>query len=229
MSLKYSKEKKKLKKALKLDPTNFELLIELGFFYYEFQRYRKAIKIYNKALKLNSNDSELWYLLGCLYEDKGEYRNALDKYMNAHRINKEDPVILNAVANIYIKLNAIEWATSTYKIILFFYPGLNGSLEALSDLLSERGKYKEAIKFCKRAVEYNNMNPFNWLQLGKVYHSEGDYEKAIISYKKALEIYPENVEVLNHLRKAYVEIGRNDLALSTLFSEFLIHKKRQQL
>jgi len=59
MSFKYRKEIKNFKKVLKINPTNFEILIELRCLYQDFSRYKKAIISYKKALEIYPENAEV--------------------------------------------------------------------------------------------------------------------------------------------------------------------------
>ncbi len=218
----YRKAIKVFKKALKIDPFHYDILYALGSLYHDISRCKKAIKVINNALEFYSNDPELNYLLGWVYEEKGEYQIALDKYMEALSKNKDDPLILKNIAIIYRKLKNYEWAVLTYKTILILYPNSSLALEGLCETLIEKGELSKAIKFCKRAIRCNKWNHSNWIRLGRIYYSNGAYEEAIELYKKALEIFPDDTEILYNLRLAYVKVGRNDLAFCTLVSEVFI-------
>ena len=53
-----------------------------------------------------------------------------------------------------------------------------------------------------------------YITRGDAYYSQGKYDLAIIVYKKALELDPENVYALNNLGSLYYIQGKYDLAIS---------------
>ena len=53
-----------------------------------------------------------------------------------------------------------------------------------------------------------------YITRGDAYYSQGKYDLAIIVYKKALELDPENVYALNNIGDAYYKQGKYDLAIS---------------
>ncbi len=63
----------------------------------------------------------------------------------------------------------------------------------------ERGKIKEAIGLCERALQADSQNIENYLNLGRVYLRAGLKTKAIETFRKGLEV-DKNPEIMAELQ-----------------------------
>ncbi|OGI01263.1 MAG: hypothetical protein A2Y25_01895 [Candidatus Melainabacteria bacterium GWF2_37_15] len=89
-------------------------------------------------------------------------------------------------------------------------------------------KDKLLDKKLQEAVEYTKSYPNNvlsWSHLGKAYFDLGNYENAVISYKKAIEIDPSYTSAIEGLAFTYKEMGKTTEA-SNLFKELISKEPR---
>ncbi len=61
----------------------------------------------------------------------------------------------------------------------------------------------------------NPKNPNAWIQLGNVYYDAKIPDKAVVAYTKALELQPNNANVLTDRGTMYRHMGKFDLALAS--------------
>ena len=64
----------------------------------------------------------------------------------------------------------------------------------------ERGKIKDAISLCERALQVESQNIENYLNLGKVYLRAGLKIKAIETFRKGLNIDSKNPDIIAELQ-----------------------------
>lgn len=64
----------------------------------------------------------------------------------------------------------------------------------------ERGKIKDAISLCERALQVESQNVENYLNLGKVYLRAGLKTKAIETFRKGLKIDSQNPDIIAELQ-----------------------------
>ena len=74
--------------------------------------------------------------------------------------------------------------------------------------------FKSSYTLFEDALKKNNKNHFAYGSLGFYYRNNGDFNKAISSYKKSLELYPNNSRVHSNLGKVYFEQKKYDLTLT---------------
>ena len=64
----------------------------------------------------------------------------------------------------------------------------------------ERGKIKDAISLCERALQVESQNVEIYLNLGKVYLRAGLKIKAVETFRRGLKIDSENPEIIAELQ-----------------------------
>src|SRR5205085_905909 len=93
------------KKALKLDPSNSELVESLVTALLEAKDYDNATQIVNAAMEGNANDPKLTAMLGRIQIAKGDLRAARAAMEKGLAANKDDPKLREAVAEMHLKSN----------------------------------------------------------------------------------------------------------------------------
>jgi tetratricopeptide (TPR) repeat protein len=93
------------KKALELDPKNYNASFNLGISYYGNKDYQDSIDILNKAIGLQDNPaikSNTFNILGNVYRDSGNKNNSEDSYRKSIELNYRN---FNAYINLATLLN----------------------------------------------------------------------------------------------------------------------------
>ena len=78
-------------KALKTEPDNPEIYVNLGLAYYKVDRYRESIDAYKKALELGYTSKSIHERLGTLYLISGEYDRAIQAFQATIQLDSKDP------------------------------------------------------------------------------------------------------------------------------------------
>jgi Flp pilus assembly protein TadD len=84
----------------------------------------------------------------------------------------------------------LEEARQLYGQVLQLHPFHADTLHLLGVVCSQLGIGKEAIQYIRQAILYNPGAPVYHNNLGKAYLRNGDIEKALYSYLKALKMPP---------------------------------------
>ncbi|TXJ43693.1 tetratricopeptide repeat protein [Brachyspira pilosicoli] len=204
----YKEAQEILKKHLKNDPNNKELLFLLALVQYDdsyFNDVYKKLRItLKKLLNLNyKKDKVLYYLAASYYYDR-DYDKAIEFHKKAAEINYTETINNNK-----------EYYYYTFgKINLYL------------------GKSQEAIENFKKAIKYSIdcFSDFHdesdyWHYLGLSYEKNGQYDEALKSYEKALDInvrselddyFYDCLNALKSLYDLYKKLGKNDDALYAL-------------
>jgi tetratricopeptide (TPR) repeat protein len=75
------------------------------------------------------------------------------------------------------------------------------------------GKYDQAAKWFRKALEVQPDKHEAWNNLGNVYAEKQEYDRAIEAYRRALEIKPDDHEAWNNLGNVYAEKQEYDRAI----------------
>lgn len=141
-----AKQISKIENAIKKDPTNKTLYFVSGIAYSANKQIDKAVEAYKKALEIDPAYSDAIYNLAVIYVNRGnayineanmlpqnkagnakytvlkkkfetELQNAAPLLEKARELNPKDAVTLNALREVYIKLNKMDKATEIKKAL----------------------------------------------------------------------------------------------------------------
>lgn len=108
-------------------------------------------------------------------------------------------------------------AVSHLENAVIINPDSTLSWDILAQVQYMNGNYAGAIKAMKSTMELKDPPPADdFFKLG-VYYSQNDQnEKAIDTYTKGLEIYPDSVNLVQNLADAYMQSGEREKSISTI-------------
>lgn len=132
--------------------------------------YEFQIKKYEELLENNANDSQALYELAKIYEEKGDYKKAISYFRKCVALNDYEP-------------------DATFGLIRTYYKG------------SELSNAYKLLKKQKHVpTAHTNFASYILVDIGYNYLKEGNQEKAIVKFEKAIEYEYENDD-------AYYELG----------------------
>jgi protein O-GlcNAc transferase len=171
MCLKY------LTDALLFAPENSTLHYNLGHIYQRLNKLELSIIHYKLSIELESNrkdkqDVDIRLLINnyngiaSIYRGIKKWPESLHFLLKAHKLNKQDPDINNQLGVVYTEMRRTDLAENHYKLAIKYYDKTFVSTDS-TFLLSEL------------YLNYGHMHSYN-----------GDNEKSIEAYNKALKIVP---------------------------------------
>jgi tetratricopeptide (TPR) repeat protein len=80
----------------------------------------------------------------------------------------------------------------------------------------KKKKFAKVVSLLQENVELDPKDPVNHYKLGLIHEFNKDYDEAIPSYKRAIELKNDNAKSLNALGRVYMKSGRLDEAKETL-------------
>ena len=80
----------------------------------------------------------------------------------------------------------------------------------------KKKKFAEVVSLLKENVDLDPQDPVNHYKLGLIHEFNKDYDEAIPSYKRAIELKSDNAKTLNALGRVYMKSGRLEEARETL-------------
>jgi len=221
-------------KVISINPSFPNTYFEKGYSLFKLEDYNKAFESYKKYVSLRNDREGYYYLALVIYEsDYGideyeefdeEYEAAL-LYINKgisimNKYDKFDASYLSLKADILFMLDREKEAFFCYNTVINNKnSSINGLEIALSNLsFNIKSKNKElALAYINRAL---NLTEISWYFIlkGKILYKLKDYNNAIISFNKALEVSTDenNKNVNSELEDAYhylslVEFRRNNI------------------
>lgn len=86
------------------------------------------------------------------------------------------------------------------------------NLKREAAFLANSNKFDEALEKIFFLTKYAPDDYENWLNIGKIYHFKGLISEAILALQKACDLNPLNVDAINELGKAYLQMSNEDEA-----------------
>lgn len=165
----------------------------------ESQNYGKAIVILENLIKIEEN-AEYYYNLGYIKTAQGNYTEAIQHFRKATTIDRLFAKAYEGMGRAYQKLGQLEEAEK-YMI-----------RAADIHLSKENVKEAEMVLDEIKEINPNTVNIYN--SFGVLYRKKGDFEKALLNYKKALVIHPAMARIHYNIGRLYIDLKDPETAKS---------------
>ncbi|KAE9527842.1 hypothetical protein AGLY_012666 [Aphis glycines] len=201
-------------KALEINPNMEVTLFNLGKIYFKIADYQKSIEAFVKACELVPNNVTVLRFLATAYCNGGDMYMCIVTYQKCLKLQPDDLEINVELALIYLhNVHNLQAAEKYFKKCIQLNAERVDLYKNLLQIYQELSKHKDAFNICmilgdlylKKSDPDNakttftsalSLNPNNagahW-KLGLALHLLGNYDLAIIWYKKANELIPDFV------------------------------------
>lgn len=209
------------KRALKADPQNSVIHLNLAICYLKKDNFPEASKELNLVIKLDPGAVEPHAILALLYSTQNQPESATKEYefalKNASKLAPKNIEIYKSLGAIYLRQRNFEAAGNTYRLILDLAPGDAEAYFYLANIQYELNKKGEAVEGLKKAIELKPDYPDALNYLGYMYVEENrELDQAEVMIKKALELDPNNGAYIDSLGWFYFKKGKVAEALKEL-------------
>jgi tetratricopeptide (TPR) repeat protein len=149
--------------------------------------FTKALEKLNQANRLKPNDSNILNNLGMSYYFKKRPENAISLIKKSLEINPENADARNNLAAIYYTEKNYNEALKQYKIVLddLEYPAQFRVYYNVALIYLQKGDTYKSIENLKSSLEAKSDYCPSHFLFGDIYFANGDYPKALQSYKKS--------------------------------------------
>ena len=203
----------KFKELLSRVDTSAELYVQVGFYYYEQNKFNPAVDIFKTGASKFPEDYRLNYLAGNSYYRLGDNRSALPYLEKALQISPSDLNVLSNLGLVYDDLKMDDECDRLYEQAFRYYPDNILLLNNYAYHLAERDKkLKEALEMSKKTIEKEPDNASYLDTYGWILYKLKDYKNAAIYIDKAIKL-GKNATLLDHLGDIYEAMGENVKAL----------------
>ncbi|MBI4722486.1 MAG: tetratricopeptide repeat protein [Candidatus Stahlbacteria bacterium] len=179
------------KKAIKTNPSDVQAYKNLGLEYIKVKNWDEAIKYFKRGLdivpkEVQPQDEGLLYWLGTCYYFKEDYSRAEATFLRSVEANPSVDAYFN-----------------------------------LATVLARQKKYNETINTFKKALEVNlrlNLPTDTRIlfHLAGTYLVMGEYQSAIDTYTRVIELFPSDPRGYEGRASAYWKIGNNELSIADI-------------
>lgn len=199
----------------KNNPRNIELWRELGYSYKEVGDLKNAIFCYKKIFKIDSEDYDAELALARLYLQTNELYLSKKYFQMILDNDITDVEALLGLARIQKKKENYSKSIVYYQTALKYLPDNIPIILEIAEVYLDANKLDLAERSYKKINKIDDTWSEAWSGIGKILWWKNQPFSAKKYYEKALELDPENKEIVNEFRKVKDSIKWN---LSATFS-----------
>ncbi len=210
-----------LTKAYDIEPTNYNISLNLGICYAMLKKYDEAIEAFRKASERNPEHELPWIDLAHLFELLGKQDSALLSYETALRLNPKNATTAEYLSVLFLNKGEYVRADSTLVASLNYDPsnprllytlGLTKSLRSQKE--AAKKTWNEGLRFAEdRAKENPNLSE-HYMNMALFNARLGDAGNAITNAQHAYSIDSTDEEMVIGLSRVYAILGKKKEMIS---------------
>jgi len=189
----YTRAEEVLKRALELDPTDFNALVGMGSLSLSRHEFREALRLGEQASTMNPYSAEAYGIIGDAHVELGEYdqaNTAFDK-MNGLKPSLASYSRISYARELHGDMNgALEEMIRAAKAGEGNVEGVDWTYVQVGNLYFNRNDYSNAEHYYKRSIFDYPDYPHGLAGLAKVKVAQGKYVDAIKLYQKVVQLLP---------------------------------------
>lgn len=211
------------KAAMKADPSQTYIAEELTEFYVQTGQLDKALQECDALLKADPSNNGARKILARIYSrqigdpdqgrvDQTMLKNAIEQYQKITQQDPKDAESFSMLARLYRVAKDDTKAEEAYRQVLKLDANDEDALNGLAMVFAERGDLANAIALLKQ-VKDKNPDPRTLVMLGQFYEQLKDFSNAADTFKEALSLANDNVQLQRQWAVDLYAAGRLDEAL----------------
>jgi tetratricopeptide (TPR) repeat protein len=211
-----------LNKAYEIDQNNYLTLDLLGLIEMKKQNYVDAIEWFNLAIDADSTQATSYYNRAICYRFLGENQLALQDINTSLRLNSQQQKAFFSRALIKKEKGDLSGSIADYNTAIELDSTYENAIYNRSFSFKILGDFTTAEEDIDYLLETNDDVPEYWNMKGNLQVLHGDFQGAILSYKKAVGLNISYAEAYYNLGVAYLLLNQPSLACEYL------HKSSQE-
>ncbi len=201
------------KKAIELNPKNYNALYNLSLAYRDIDDIQNAILYAKKCIEINDKDEDACILLSGYYEIEKDYKNAIKLLERAVFINDKNYLYFYNLGVLYSRINNKEKAINAYNNAIFLNKIHVESYVNISALYKENDA-ETALKYLKIAYKIAPNAENVILSLARIYRDMYKNAESINILTNATESSTESPEIYSLLALNYMDTGNYNYAMA---------------
>ncbi len=191
------KIKKKLERAVSIDPSYFQALSDLGALYLFLGKTDKAVQYLSETLRINPYYANAHHNMALALKSQGYPDQALEHIQQACELDPQNAKSLIIAGDILDELEKTEEAARYYKNALALSPESSAALLGLGNLYAKEGDYGKAANIYERLAGLMPNIPAVYYNLACFYAKLGQKDLAVKNLKEAID---KGYKDITHLR-----------------------------
>ncbi len=210
LSLRYCEE------YLRSDPQDFEVKFHKARCLSRLEKPTEALEIIDELLKTSAatarRKARLHFAKGRTYLEKRELEKAKSSFMESIRFSPDYVAALQAMAEVLLRLDAVDDAAGFLDRALRVSPMDSFVLSLQAEVLWRRGDHQSAIKAMELVIKSQPQNATFLFRLGRFLQQTGKLERAysLFDQAKASDLYYWDARL--SLASVAIDLGRLDAA-----------------
>ena len=196
--------------ALEAEPGQAFVLRNKGKSLNELGQYREAIECFDEALGVDPDDVDTWIDRGYAYFQILDYDAALTCLDKAWGLDEHEPLVWRNRAAALSQLDRNAEAIESLETALKLTPEDVGTLNMMAwvhynagELGRAKSRYEEVLRVSNKLISGAPQNPEVWAAKGDSLRGIGRYSEAEECYHKAIDLEPNNADLLSSLSNLY--------------------------
>lgn len=182
--------------------SNYKFPLYKGIIYSEMDSNLLAKYELLKALRFDSSQIEIWGQLGLIYDKLQIYDSCDISYEKVLSIEPDNPLINNNFAySLSVRGEKLDQALEMSSLALRFEPSNPSYLDTYAWIHYMIGNYEIAYDYIIKAIDSGGNSYELYEHLGYILLKLDRKNEAVESWKKSLELNPENMPLLEKFRK----------------------------
>ncbi|MEN8907482.1 MAG: tetratricopeptide repeat protein, partial [Clostridiales bacterium] len=201
--------------AINLDSKNLIYLNKKAEILILKKDFKKAKSILNSALEINNRYPETFKNLSLLYYYKNDYKEALEEFEHAKSLSKDDFFYPDLKAKILSATNKDDEATKYCFEFLSEENPKSDLYNVLGEINFKNYNYIDAMLNFEKSIIEDKMNVEAYLNKSKLLFEKHNYNNCITFSKKALTLFPNNLEFIFLIGNSYSKLSEYEESIKT--------------
>lgn len=200
-------------KLIDRNPYSASYWFGLARCYFDQQMYDKTIEACDYAIIADDEFADAYIMRGHSFFQLGNEDSAMENYQHANKLD----ALSSSFMHTFMGLNKVskgEWEDALIHLEQAIAESDIDDLPTLPALYAnaalcfhKTGKKRKAHQYCKKARDIDPEDVDSYLIEGRIYMEEGDYDKGVKKWAKALQYAPE-ADTWNEIGMSSLEMGQ---------------------
>ncbi len=171
----------------------YELYEKTGYCYQQLGKFEKAIEFYKKAEMVSDNRTWLLNKIASCYRKTENYSEAIAYYRKSEKLDPDNLFIQTSIGQVLMDQGEYEAALKYFFKVEYLAPDNFKVYRPIAWCSFVLGKIEAARKYFEKLVAKDG-NEYDLMNLGHVYWTRGEKQKAIGLYRESLKKSNMNLE-----------------------------------
>ena len=164
-----------------------DIIEKIAFSYQKMKDYEQALEFYKKAELFESNINWTTKKIALCYRELNYNEKAIEYYLKAEKNEPENLYVQAHLGHTYLRMKNYEKALEHYFKVEYFAPSNTLILRPIAWCSFVLGRFDNSLKYYQKLIEKNEINHFDYINMGHVEWLTNNVKKAVEYYKLSLK------------------------------------------